>query len=258
MSFRYSSKLERRIVRKAGAAIGDHQLIAAGDRILVAVSGGKDSLSMLQVLRLLLRRAPIPFELIAVTVHQGAAGFDADRLQAYYAQEGLEHRIVHVPIDLILQEKLAPGATPCSLCSRIRRGVLYNVAPELGCNKIALGHHLDDLAETLLLNLCFTGQLRAMAPIFTSDDGRNTVIRPLCYVPEAWLRDYALQQRFPVQTCATAGCDDAGSQRQQMKRLVARLEAENPGVRQQMLRALSNVRAEHLLDRELLRRLGGR
>lgn len=256
MSFRYSSKLERRITRKAGAAVGDFDLIGAGDRILVAVSGGKDSLSMLHLLRLLRRRSPVTFELVVVTLDQGAAGFDPAPLEAHYREHGVEYRIEHVPINQILAEKLKPGTTPCALCSRIRRGALYTLAPALGCNKIALGHHLDDLVETLLLNLCFTGQLRAMAPIFTSDDGRNVVIRPLCYVPESWLQRYAAERGFPVQTCATEGCDDENSQRQKMKRLVTQLEQESPDIRQHMLRALATVRAEHLLDRDLLGRIG--
>jgi tRNA 2-thiocytidine biosynthesis protein TtcA len=254
--FRFTSKLERRIVRRAGAAVGDFGLIDEGDHILVAVSGGKDSLSMLRILQLLLRRSPVAFHLTAVTIHQGYASFSTERLEEHYRRSGVTYRVEQVPIDQILAEKLAPGVTPCSLCSRIRRGALYTLARDLGFSKVALGHHLDDLLETLLMNLFFGGRLRSMAPFLRSDDGRNTVIRPLCYVPEAWLAEYARQMGFPVTTCATEGCGDRDGARQRMKRLIADLDRESPGVRWHMLRALRNVRSEHLLDRTLLSALG--
>jgi tRNA 2-thiocytidine biosynthesis protein TtcA len=251
-AFRFASRLERKIVRRAGAAVGDHGLISDGDHLLVAVSGGKDSLSLLHVLRLLGRRSPVRFRITAVTVHQGSPRFDTARLEEHYRREGFEYHIEHVPIDQILAAKLAPGTIPCSLCSRIRRGVLYTLAPKIGCTKIALGHHLDDLLETLLLNMFFGGQLRSMAPRLRSDDGRNVVIRPLCYVPEAWLVEYSQQQRFPVSSCATEGCGEVDARRQQMKRLIAELSHQSPQLRWHMLRALRNVRPEHLLDPRLL------
>jgi tRNA 2-thiocytidine biosynthesis protein TtcA len=253
--FRFSSKLERNIVRRAGAAVGDYELIQDGDHILAAVSGGKDSLGMLSVLGLLARRAPVSFEVTAVTIDHGPSGeLDTEWLEHHLRQQGCRYRMERVPVDQIVQEKLEPGTNPCSLCSRIRRGVLYTLAPRLGCNKIALGHHLDDLVETLLLNFFYTGQLRAMAPLLRSDDGRNTVVRPLCYVPESWLAAYSLERGFKTATCSSTICKVTDSQRQEVKQLVEQLARKRPNVRFQMLRALRNVRPEHLLDRELLRR----
>jgi tRNA 2-thiocytidine biosynthesis protein TtcA len=256
-SFRFASKLERRIVGRVGEAAADHRLLEDGDHLLAAVSGGKDSLSMIEILRVLGQRSPVRFRMTVVTVHPGYAGFSTEGLERHYAARGFEHRVVAAPIAEILDAKLAPGTTPCSLCSRIRRGVLYTLAPTLGCNKIALGHHLDDLLETLLMNLFYTGQLRSMAPRLLSDDGRNVVIRPLCYVPEAWLAAYAAEQRLPVVACASPGCGGVDSTRMQVKRLITELDARVWGLRGNMLRALQNVRAEHLLDRDLLGALAG-
>ncbi len=249
MSQRFSSRLERNITRRAGKAVAEHQMIQKGDRVLVAVSGGKDSISMLHILHLLQRRSPVPFELQAVTIHQGYEEQDTSALAAHCQENGFAYMVERVPIKDILEEKLEPGVIPCSLCSRIRRGALYSLAVKLGCSKIALGHHLDDLLETLLLNLFYGGQLRAMAPRYRSDDGRNTIIRPLAYVKEAWLVEYAERMAFPVTTCATEGCDDnPGAKRQRMKQLISHLDGEIHGLRGNMLRALKNVRGEHLLD----------
>ena len=255
-AFRFRSKLERRIVRRAGEAVGDYDLIEDGDHVLVAVSGGKDSLALLEVLQLLRRRSPARFQLTAVTIDQGRAGVDLGWLKAHFIESGLPHHIEEVPIDQVVQEKLSPGAIPCSLCSRLRRGVLYSLAPRLGCTKIALGHHLDDLIETLLLNLFFSGQLRTMAPRLRSEDGRNVVIRPLCHVPESWLRAYSEQRGFQTLSCQGPGCGGPDSRRYQVKQLVERLGHGSPQLRYQMLRAMRSVRAEHLLDRGLLCRLG--
>ncbi len=255
-AFRFASKLERRILRRLGAAVGDHALIAEGDHLLVAVSGGKDSLSLLSLLRVLARRAPVSFRLTAATIHPGGEG--AAALVRHYESLGVAHHIEQIPMEEILAAKLSPGSIPCALCSRIRRGALYTLAVKLGCTKIVLGHHLDDLVETLLMNLFFSGQLRAMAPILRSDDGRNLVIRPLCYVPEAWLAEYAREQGLPVQGCATAGCGTPDSTRQRMKALISELARDFPNLRWQALRALGHVQVEHLLDRELVARLAGR
>jgi len=254
-AFRFSNRMERRIVRRVGEAVGNYALIDPGDRIMVAVSGGKDSLALLTALARLGERSPVPFELLAVTIHHGNPAFSTVALEEHYRARGFAYHIEHVPIQQIVAEKLSPKSTPCALCSRIRRGVLYTLAPKLGCNKIALGHHLDDLIETLLLNLFYAGQLRSMSPRLTSDDGRNIVIRPLCYVPEDWLREYCQQMKFPVTTCATTGCEGADVTRQRMKRLVREVAVDHPRVRWHALRALRHVRPEHLLDRELLERL---
>ncbi len=254
-SFRFTSRLERKIVRRAGKAISDFGLIDEGDKILVAISGGKDSLSMLEVLRLLKRRSPISFQLTAVTIHQGAATFSTEALEQHYRDNDVDYQILHVPITEILEQKLAKGTTPCSLCSRIRRGALYTHAQQRGYTKIALGHHLDDLIETLLMNMFFGGQLRSMAPILHADDGKNIVIRPLSYVPEEWLAEYCRRRGFPVTSCSTEGCGTGNSSRQRMKRLITELDKESPGIRWHALRALQNVRGEHLLDRALLQQL---
>ena len=253
MPQRFASRLERNITRRAGKAVHEHKMLEAGDRVLVAVSGGKDSISMLHILHLLLRRSPVPFELQAVTIHQGYEEQDTSALEAHCGEHGFPYMVERVPIKQILQEKLEPGVIPCSLCSRIRRGALYSLAVKLGCTKIALGHHLDDLLETLLLNLFYGGQLRSMAPCFRSDDDRNTIIRPLAYVKESWLAEYAERMAFPVTTCATEGCDDnPGAKRQRIKQLITQLDQEIEGLRGSMLRALRNVRGEHLLDPRLL------
>lgn len=265
-AFRFNSKLERRIVQRVGRAIFDFRLIEAGDHILLAVSGGKDSLSLLSVLDQLRRRSPIRFELTIVTVHQGSPHFKTDALETHYQTFDYPYRIVHVPIEAILKEKEMPHVIPCALCSRIRRGVLYTTASELNCNKIALGHHLDDALETLLLNLFYSGKLRAMAARYRSDNGHHVVIRPLCYVPESWLIDYSEAMAFPTTSCGTTGCGAEDTKRQRMKRLIAELDQEQEvshiskkdtgavsgGIRFQMLRALKNVHPRHLLDPRLL------
>jgi tRNA 2-thiocytidine biosynthesis protein TtcA len=235
-----------------GAAIGEYQLIQEGDHLLVAVSGGKDSLSLLSLLLLLGRRSPVRFRLTVVTIHPGYASFDTSALEQHYRSLGVDYRIEPVPIDEILAEKLPPGTQPCWLCSRIRRGALYTQATTLGCNVIALGHHLDDLIETLLMNLFFAGQLRSMGPHYRSDDGRSRVIRPLFSIPEEWLAEYARELRLPVCACANPGCGGGDAVRQRMKRLVTELAREAPGMRWQALRALRNVDPKHLLDLELL------
>ena len=254
-SFRFSSKLERKIVRKAGRAVADWEMIQPDDHVLVAVSGGKDSISMLEVLGILARRSPVPFSMTAVTLHNGYASFSTEALEKHYAKKEQAYSVEHVPIKEILEEKLAPGVTPCSLCSRIRRGALYTLALKMGCTKIALGHHLDDLIETLLLNLFYSGSLRSMSPCFPSDDGKNVIIRPLAYVPEAWLVEYSQDMAFPISTCATEGCDDERGSRVAMKRLVTDLAGKIHGLRGNVLRALQSVRTEHLLDQDLQRRL---
>jgi tRNA 2-thiocytidine biosynthesis protein TtcA len=254
-AFRFGSKLERRIVQKVGEAVGEWGLLDDGDRVMVCISGGKDSYALLDALLLLKRRSPIRYDLVAVNVDQGWPGYDTDRIAKHLAARGVEYRMATAGIAPIVEAKLEPGATPCSLCSRLRRGVLYNLAVELGATKIALGHHLDDAAETLLLNLFYSGQLRAMPAKLASDDGRNTVIRPLCYVEERDLIAYAEEQAYPVVRCGCPTCGLPDQKRQVVKRWLAELGGDHPGLKTQMLAAMQNVRAGHLLDKSLIERL---
>lgn len=251
-AFRFASKLERHIARKAGEAIGEFNMIEEGDQVLVAVSGGKDSLALARILSKLRERSPVHFSFTVVTIDQGNPAFDTTSLIKHYQSSGYDYRVEKVPITEILQEKLAPGTMPCGLCSRIRRGALYTLAKQMGCQKIALGHHLDDLIETLLMNFFYGGQLRSMSPYRRSDDEQNTIIRPFCFVPEAWLADYANEQKFPVTTCATAGCAGADSTRARIKKLVKDMSVDHPQLRWQALKALRNVRLGDLLDARYL------
>jgi tRNA 2-thiocytidine biosynthesis protein TtcA len=258
-AFRFASKLEKKIVQKVGAAVGDYHLLADGDRVMVCVSGGKDSYALLDTLLLLARKSPVRYQLVAVNVDQGWPGYQTEAIRAHLVARGVEHRMVRAhEIAGIVERVLRPeetGATPCSLCSRLRRGVLYGLATEMGATKIALGHHLDDLAETLLLNLFYSGSLRAMPPKLDAEDGRNVVIRPLVYVEERDLIAYAEERRYPVVRCSCPTCGLPDQQRQVVKRLLSSIEAGHAGLKTQMLAAMKNVRATHLLDRALHGRL---
>jgi len=241
---------EARIRRLVGKAIGDFGLIDDGDRILVALSGGKDSWTLLRMLDLLRRRAPVSFTLVAVTVHPGFPGFRTGALESYLDEQGFEHRIVSAPIHELLLQKISPDEVPCALCSRIRRGVLYSQAAVLGCTKVALGHHRDDFIETLLLNQFFNGTIKAMSPLLRADDGTNVVIRPLVYVPEEEIIAYAAEAGFPVTCCACPACGDPGQKRVRIKQLLAGLEREHPGIKANLLAALGDVDLRHLLVRK--------
>jgi tRNA 2-thiocytidine biosynthesis protein TtcA len=255
-SFRYGSKLEKRIVAKTGAAVCDYGLIDEGDKVMVCISGGKDSYALLDVLLLLRRKSPVDFEVIAVNVDQGWPAYETDVIEAHLKTRDIPYRMVRAhEIADIVERVLNPeetGATPCSLCSRLRRGVLYGVAQELGATKIALGHHLDDLAETLLLNLFFSGSLRSMPPKLRSDDGRNVVIRPLAYVEEKDLIAYAGERNYPTVRCSCPTCGLPDQERQVVKRMLTQLEEQHPGLKPQMLAAMKNVKTGHLLDRKFL------
>jgi len=238
---------ERHIRKLVGRAIGDFGLIEDNDRILVALSGGKDSWTLLRMLTRLKERAPIRFTLIAVTVHTGFPGFDTSLIEAYLQQQRYDYRIVKAPIHELMLEKLGPDDTPCSFCARIKRGVLYTQARELDCTRIALGHHREDFIETLLLNQFYNGKIKAMSPLLNADDGRNIVIRPLVYVPEDEIIRYAMEAGFPITCCACPACGDQDLKRSRIKELLSVLEREQPGIKASLLAALGNVDFRHLL-----------
>lgn len=247
----YRTELEARLAKKVTKAIVDHQLIEEGDRVMVGLSGGKDSWALLHMLDVLRQRAPIRFSLVAVNVHSGYEDFRDDLIAQTCEQRGWEYRIERTEIGALLDEMLGPTQTPCSLCARMRRGVLYRIADELGATKIALGHHADDFIETLLLNLFFAGALKAMPAKLVSDDGKHVVIRPLAYAGEDEARLYAKECELPIIGCCCSACGDLSLQRQRIKRMLMEWEIQHPGVKQSMLKALGNVAPRHLLDTRL-------
>ena len=242
--------LERRLTRDMGRALNDFHLLQDGDRLLVAMSGGKDSYALCVLLRDLQKRAPIRFEITAVHVDQGHPGYDGAPLEGWLRDEGVPYRVIHEDTYSIVTDKIPEGKTYCSLCSRLRRGILYQAATDLGCNKIALGHHRDDALETLLLNLFFGGKLATMPPRLMSDDGRHVVIRPLIYCAETHLAEMAALRRFPILPCNLCG-SQSEAQRKHMKALLAELEVKHPTLRQTMLAAMGNVNPSHLFDKKL-------
>lgn len=238
--------LERRLAQQLGRCIADYELVEDGDRVMVAVSGGKDSYALLHLLERARKRAPIRFDIVAVHLDQGHPGYDGTPLERWMKERGFEYRILQKDTYTLVTERIPEGKTYCSMCSRLRRGILYNAAEELGCSKIALGHHRDDAIETLMLNLMFNGSLSAMPAKLQSDDGRNTVIRPLLYVAERDLTEYAAALEFPILPCNLCGSQE-NLWRQQVKRMLDDLEERAPKVRQSMLAALKNVHTSHLL-----------
>ena len=247
--FRFGSKLEQTIVRKVGRAVHDHKLIEDGDRIMVCLSGGKDSYVLLDALRVLQRRSPVRYELIAVNVDQGWPDYETSAIKAHLEREGVEHHMASATYAQIVEAKLQPGQTPCSLCSRFRRAYLYDLAPKLGCTKIALGHHADDLCETLLLNMFFSGRLASMPPKLLAEDGRNTVIRPLAYVLETETTAFSEARGYPIVRCGCLSCGLPDQKRQVVKRLLGDLDqGVAQGLKRSILAAMGNVNVSHLLD----------
>jgi tRNA 2-thiocytidine biosynthesis protein TtcA len=247
----YASELESRLAKKVTKAIVDHMMIDDGDRVMVGLSGGKDSWALFQVLDVLRQRAPVRFSLVAVNVDSGYEGYEHQTIADACTARGWELHIEHTNVGQVIDDVLDGSQTPCSLCARLRRGVLYRLATEVGATKIALGHHADDFIETLLLNVFFAGALKAMPAKLVSDNGAHVVIRPLVYVSEDDARAYAKERELPVVGCCCPVCGDLGLQRQRVKRLIADLEREHPGVKQSMLRALGNVGPRHLIDTRL-------
>lgn len=251
------SKLEKKLLRETGRAIADFGLIAPGDRILVAVSGGKDSLTMLHLLQQLQRSAPIDFSLISCNLDQGHPGFPGPRLEAYLRSTGAPVLMLREDTYSAVKRLVPQGKTACSVCSRLRRGILYSAAEREGCTKIALGHHRDDLIESLLLSMLFAGKIRSMPPLLRSDDGRHVVIRPLCYASEAEIAAFASEKKFPIIPCELCGSQE-NLQRKRVKRLLDELEREHGGIRASLFGAMGNVMPQHLLDRRLGREQRGR
>ena len=240
-------KLRNSLISATGKAIGDYNMIEEGDTVLVCMSGGKDSHAMLMILLALQERAPIDFKLIAMNLDQKQPGFPADVLPAYFEKLGVDYRIVNADTYSIVKEKIPEGKTTCSLCSRLRRGVIYTTAKELGANKIALGHHRDDIVETLFLNLFFGAKMKAMPPKLATNDKQNVVIRPLAYCSEKDIASYARQMAFPIIPCDLCGSQE-NLQRQKVKDMLQGWEREQPGRINNIFRAIGNVEPSHLAD----------
>ena len=244
------NKLKKRLEREVGKAIADFNMIEEGDRVLVCLSGGKDSYTLLDILQTLQSRAPIDFEIMAMNLDQKQPGFPETVLPEYLEAQGVNYRIVEEDTYSIVKEKIPEGKTTCSLCSRLRRGIIYRVATEVGATKIALGHHRDDIVETLFLNMFFGSKMKAMPPKLYTDDGRHTVIRPLAYCAEKDIARDSRAREFPIIPCNLCGSQE-NLQRKQIKELLVSWEQQYPGRTQNIFKALTNVVPSHLADNEL-------
>ena len=245
-----ANKLSKRLHRQVGQAIGDFNMIEAGDKVMVCLSGGKDSYAMLDILMSMRQRAPIDFEIVAVNLDQKQPGFPAHVLPEYLRALGVPFHIEDQDTYSIVKRLIPEGKTMCSLCSRLRRGILYRVASELGATKIALGHHRDDMVVTLMMNMFFGGRLKGMPPKLVSDDGKHVVIRPLAYVAETDLEAWAVQREFPIIPCTLCG-NQEGLQRAQIKTMLHDWERRYPGRIDNMFNAMGRIMPSHLMDRNL-------
>lgn len=234
-------------MRKVGRAVSDFGMICEGDHILIALSGGKDSWTLLHCLHHLRRHAPIEFNITAVTIHPGFPAFKTEKIERYCQQMGYKHFVQASNIYDVVEAKRDPGSSYCAFCSRLRRGILYGLGRSNGYTKLALGHHADDLIETLLLNQFFTGEIKSMPPVLRADDGVNIVIRPLCNVFEADIVRFVFDQGFPVVCCGCPACKSGNPKRSVVKQLLARLESEHPGIKSSMLSSLGRIRLTHLM-----------
>jgi tRNA 2-thiocytidine biosynthesis protein TtcA len=242
-------KLEKKLLRLTGQAIHDFSMIQDGDRVMVCLSGGKDSYTMLELLRILKKRAPIRFDLIAVNLDQKQPGFPEEILPTYLDKLGVEYDIIQKDTYSIVKDKIPEGKTTCGLCSRLRRGILYNYAKSNRITKIALGHHKDDIVETFFLNLFFGGSLKSMPAKLKSDDGENIVIRPLAYISEKDIIKYSDYMKFPIIPCNLCGSQE-NLQRKNIKKMISDWEIDNKGRKDIIFKALQNISPSQLLDRE--------
>ncbi|MEA3545427.1 MAG: tRNA 2-thiocytidine(32) synthetase TtcA [Thermodesulfobacteriota bacterium] len=246
-----TEKIFNRIKRQTGKAIGDFSLIKEGDRIAVGLSGGKDSYTLLHILEALRKKAPINFELFVINIDSGFPGYHKELLEQHLQQHHFNYVMAATNSYRIIEEKLRPGTSYCALCARLRRGILYTQAEKLDCNIIALGHHLDDFIETLLLNQFYGGALAAMSARLQANNGKHTVIRPLVYVQEAEIQKYSDLKKFPIIHCSCPVVGGEDQKRQQMKQLIQNLTEEIPEIRSSMISAIGNIHPRHLLDQKL-------